>query len=81
MPKLIVKKTWRSATRTYEPGAYEIPADVGMTDAKCCRADGAGEIELPGKAVPAEKAFRAAPENKAPMGRGGGRGKRSKSHR
>lgn len=90
MPKLILSQSWRNATRAFEPGEYDIPRDIGMTDAKCARADGAGRIELPGKAVPAVKAFRAAPENKRggvyrdnrpSMAGGSGRGKRSKSDR
>lgn len=65
MPKLIVKAPWPAPNGVLAPGEYAIPAQISMTLAKCCRADGKGEIVR--EAAEGGEPFRktGAPENKA----------------
>jgi hypothetical protein len=66
MAKLIVTKPWPAPRGVLAPGTYDIPHDIIMTHAKCCRADGCGEISG-GEAAKDGEPFRktGAPENKA----------------
>lgn len=67
MAKLAITKDWAGPKGTMKAGSYEIPREISMTHAKCCVADGNGEITQ-GEAGPRKPAtFRkgdGAPENK-----------------
>lgn len=44
MSTLRLTKEWRSSRGVLQAGDYAIPKAITMTEARCARADGAGEI-------------------------------------
>jgi hypothetical protein len=63
--KLKATTAWPAPRGMLKPGEYAIPGDISRTHAKCCMADGCGEIVREAAESGAELFRKAgAPENK-----------------
>ena len=44
MTQINITSPWRARRRLFQPGVYSVPDDLSTLEARCCEADGAGQI-------------------------------------